>query len=82
MQDTKENVTADAVQMNDTIPEQLDIRNMDDERLIDIYIFTGLTVATIVITLARSFLFFNVSSFDRGNNVYRASFIRDHWQII
>lgn len=41
--------------------EQVDIRTTNDERLIDIYIFTGITVATIAITLTRSFLFFNVS---------------------
>lgn len=32
----------------------------NEDRLIDIYIFTGITIATIVITLSRSFLFFNV----------------------
>lgn len=32
----------------------------DDERYIDIYIFTGLTVATVVITLGRSMFFFQV----------------------
>lgn len=41
---------------DDTIQEPL----MDD-RLIDIYIFTGIIVATVVITLCRSFLFFSVS---------------------
>lgn len=34
--------------------------NMDGEML-DIYIFTGITIATVIITLARSFLFFNVA---------------------
>ncbi|XP_058838490.1 probable multidrug resistance-associated protein lethal(2)03659 [Topomyia yanbarensis] len=33
----------------------------DDDRYIDIYIFTGLTVATIVITLSRSMLFFRTA---------------------
>lgn len=32
-----------------------------DSRNIDVYIFTGLTVATVIITLFRSFLFFTVS---------------------
>lgn len=43
---------------NDTItPEQ------EDSRYIDIYFFSGLTVATVIITLSRSFLFFSVSDF-------------------
>lgn len=32
----------------------------DDERLTDIYIFSALTVATVVITLSRSMFFFQV----------------------
>lgn len=31
-----------------------------EDRLFDIYIFTGITLLTILITLTRSFLFFNV----------------------
>ncbi|XP_055612034.1 probable multidrug resistance-associated protein lethal(2)03659 [Uranotaenia lowii] len=33
----------------------------DETRLIDIYIFTGITVATIIITLSRSMFFFQVA---------------------
>lgn len=35
-------------------------RNSDSTDYTDIYIFTGITVATVVITLYRSFMFFNV----------------------
>lgn len=31
-----------------------------EDRLIDIYVFTGIVVATILVTLCRSFLFFSV----------------------
>lgn len=47
--------------------------NMDAEML-DIYIFTAITVATVVITLARSFLFFNVAmkaSTNLHNSMFR-----------
>ncbi|CAD6992119.1 probable multidrug resistance-associated protein lethal(2)03659 [Ceratitis capitata] len=42
--------------------------------MLDIYIFTGITVATIVITLVRSFLFFNVAmraSTNLHNSMFR-----------
>lgn len=37
-----------------------------EHRLFDIYIFSGITVLTILITLTRSFLFFNVSGIRFG----------------
>lgn len=37
--------------------------DVDADRLIDIYIFTAIIVATILITLSRSFIFFSVCSF-------------------
>lgn len=33
-----------------------------EERLFDIYVFTGIIIATIVMTLCRSFLFFSVGT--------------------
>ncbi|XP_067646399.1 probable multidrug resistance-associated protein lethal(2)03659 [Eurosta solidaginis] len=45
-----------------------------DADTLDIYIFTAITVATIVITLARSFLFFNVAmraSINLHNSMFR-----------
>ena len=35
--------------------------DMQYDRNIDIYIFTGLTIATVLITLWRSFMFFNIA---------------------
>lgn len=43
-------------QRDDAISDEL-----MEHRLYDIYIFTGITILTILITLTRSFLFFNVS---------------------
>ncbi|XP_017474881.1 PREDICTED: probable multidrug resistance-associated protein lethal(2)03659 isoform X4 [Rhagoletis zephyria] len=44
-----------------------------DAEMLDIYIFTAITVATIVITLARSFLFFNVAM-KASTNLHNAMF--------
>ncbi|XP_052861311.1 probable multidrug resistance-associated protein lethal(2)03659 [Anopheles cruzii] len=45
---------------NGTSPNDL-LPPTDDDRYIDIYIFTALTVATVVITLARSMFFFRTA---------------------
>ncbi|KAJ6635777.1 putative multidrug resistance-associated protein lethal [Pseudolycoriella hygida] len=46
----------------DTFMSSIGFRNLEDEsRMIDIYIFTGITIATVVITLSRSFLFFTLA---------------------
>ena len=45
-----------------------------NEEMLDIYIFTLITIATIVITVARSFLFFNVAmkaSINLHNSMFR-----------
>lgn len=45
-----------------------------NEEMLDIYIFTLITVATIIITVARSFLFFNVAmkaSINLHNSMFR-----------
>lgn len=48
----------------ETGPDELSTKNLND-----IYIFTGITVATIVLTLGRSFMFFNVSQFGERSNL-------------
>ncbi|KAG4069579.1 hypothetical protein HA402_006945 [Bradysia odoriphaga] len=41
---------------------EIGLRNLENEdRMIDIYIFSAITVATVVITLSRSFLFFSLA---------------------
>jgi ATP-binding cassette subfamily C (CFTR/MRP) protein 4 len=48
---------------NDTIVERLSkiLEGVMYDRNIDIYIFSALTIATVALTLSRSFLFFNVA---------------------
>lgn len=37
------------------------LKNATADDLLDVYIFSGITIATVIITLCRSFLFFNVA---------------------
>lgn len=50
---------------NATIPanENFEV-DVSWDRLVDIYIFTAIIVATILVTLSRSFIFFSVSAGD------------------
>lgn len=43
----------------------------NDERLMYIYVFTGIIITTVIITLFRSFLFFNVSRQFFNSNIKR-----------
>ncbi|EAT33880.1 AAEL013854-PA, partial [Aedes aegypti] len=44
-----------------TVSDDVTVPDDDDERLTDIYIFSALTVATVVITLSRSMFFFQAA---------------------
>lgn len=49
-----------------------DLTHATEERLVYIYVFTAIVAATVIVTLCRSFLFFNVSpqlSFARGTTL-------------
>lgn len=49
---------------NATIPDNENFQvDVDWDRLVDIYIFTAIIVATILITLSRSFIFFSVCTY-------------------
>lgn len=52
-------ITDNYIEVNDTVIKAM-LNTMNEERYIDIYIFSALTVATVLITLFRTFLFFNV----------------------
>lgn len=62
-EDTLENYNPDAdLHVTESIIVDLTRRIANTDRLVYIYTLTGIIIATVVVTLIRSFIFFSVSS--------------------